>query len=167
MRTLPFVDEHTRRIDASGERVWEALLVTVGRLAPELPDWLKSAWGLRPRTRVGEWDNAASVGDSVPGFDVVGIDRERALVLRGGHRFARYELRFDLEPLSAGAIVLHATTSAAFPGLKGRLYRAAVIGTGGHRIAVRRILARVERRAERSASPEAPGQQPPRVHRAG
>ena len=149
MSTLPFVDEHTRRIDASGERVWEALLVTVGRLAPKLPDWLTSAWGLHPRTRVGDWNSSASIGDSVPGFDVAGIDLGRAMLLRGGHRFARYELRFDLEPLSTGGICLHATTSAAFPGLKGWLYRAAVIGTGGHRIAVRRILARVGHRAER------------------
>jgi hypothetical protein len=40
---------------------------------------------------------------------------------------------------------LHARTQAAFPGLRGRLYRAAVIGSGGHRIITRRLLRQVAR----------------------
>jgi len=36
--------------------------------------------------------------------------------------------------------VLRARTEAAFPGLLGRLYRAAVIGSGGHRLVARRLL---------------------------
>jgi hypothetical protein len=38
---------------------------------------------------------------------------------------------------------LRATTWAAFPGVAGTVYRALVIGTGGHRIVVRRILKRI------------------------
>jgi hypothetical protein len=40
-----------------------------------------------------------------------------------------------------------AHTSAAFPGLAGRAYRALVIGTGGHRIVVKQLLRAVARRA--------------------
>jgi hypothetical protein len=42
-----------------------------------------------------------------------------------------------------------AQTWAAFPGLKGSIYRALVIGSGGHRIVVRRMLKRI---AAQSAS---------------
>jgi hypothetical protein len=76
----------------------------------------------------------------------VGIEPRRSLALRGRHRFAEYELRFELEPSSAGQTRLRAETSADFHGLKGRVYRALVIGTGGHRVAVGRILTRVSRR---------------------
>ena len=44
---------------------------------------------------------------------------------------------------------LGAETWAEFPGIHGRAYRAAVIGTRGHVVAVRRILAAVKRGAER------------------
>ena len=40
---------------------------------------------------------------------------------------------------------LRARTHAAFPGILGRLYRAAVIGSGGHRLMTRRLLRQVAR----------------------
>jgi hypothetical protein len=40
---------------------------------------------------------------------------------------------------------LRAETHAAFPGLLGRLYRAAVIGSGGHRLVTRRLLRQIAR----------------------
>jgi hypothetical protein len=42
---------------------------------------------------------------------------------------------------------LRAQTHAAFPGIVGQLYRAAVIGSGAHRLVVRRLLSRVARAA--------------------
>jgi hypothetical protein len=66
----------------------------------------------------------------------------RRLALRGRHRFSRYELTFVLADGE-----LRAQTRAAFPGIHGRLYRAAVIGTGGHRILTRRLLRRIAARA--------------------
>jgi hypothetical protein len=42
---------------------------------------------------------------------------------------------------------LRVQTHAAFPGALGRLYRAAVIGSGAHRIVARRLLRRVARTA--------------------
>jgi hypothetical protein len=42
---------------------------------------------------------------------------------------------------------IRAQTRAAFPGALGRVYRALVIGTGLHRVLVRRLLHRIEGRA--------------------
>jgi hypothetical protein len=143
-----FIDEHTREIDASPERVWSALVATVGELFAGLPGWLADAWGLEPPARTGAWDAAAAVGDTVPGFTVAELKPARVLALRGRHRFSDYELRFELERRSEDRTELRAISSADFPGITGRLYRLLVIGTGGHRVAVRRMLGTVARRAE-------------------
>jgi hypothetical protein len=145
---LPLIDEHHRQIDASPDRVWDALLVTVERLVPDLPRWLAAAWGLQHPTRTGARNRAVTVGDTVPGFIVSELDPGRVLTLRGRHRFSDYELRFELDQPFVGRTRLRATSLAAFPGLKGRLYRSLVIGTRGHRVAVRRILGSVARKAE-------------------
>lgn len=86
----------------------------------------------------------ASPGQTLPGFRVAEAEPGRRLVLRGRHRFSDYELTFLLDDDT-----LRARTHAAFPGLLGRLYRAAVIGTGGHRVVTRRLLRQVIRRAGR------------------
>ncbi|MDQ6710077.1 MAG: hypothetical protein M3Z11_05920 [Candidatus Dormibacteraeota bacterium] len=69
------------------------------------------------------------------------------LALRGAHRFSTYALVFELDANGATACTLRAQSWAAFPGLAGRAYRALVIGTGGHRLVVRRLLRRAARRA--------------------
>jgi hypothetical protein len=76
-------------------------------------------------------------------------DQPRRLTLRGRHRFSRYEFRFTITPAGPDRVELHARTTAAFPGLLGRTYRALVIGSGGHALVVRRMLVRVADRAER------------------
>jgi hypothetical protein len=81
------------------------------------------------------------------GFAVVEEIAPRHLALRGRHRFARYELSFDVDPCTDG-IMLSAHTLAVFPGIAGRAYRALVIGSGGHGILVRRILKRIAKSAE-------------------
>jgi hypothetical protein len=116
---------------------------------PALPWWLATAWGLEPSRRSGAWDTDIGPGESVPGFAADEVAAPRLLRLRGRHRFSDYELRFELEPLASGGTLLSASTSAAFPGVKGRIYRTLVIESGGHRAAVGRILARVARRARR------------------
>lgn len=68
----------------------------------------------------------------------------RRLVLRGRHRFAIYALTFVVDGGS-----LRARTDAAFPGLLGRLYRAAVIGSGAHGLVTRRLLRKVATVARR------------------
>lgn len=72
------------------------------------------------------------------------------LTLVGRHRFARYQLAFDLTDAAEGTTHLRATTHAEFPGLRGRAYRALVIGTRAHLVATTRILRAIRRRALRS-----------------
>lgn len=115
----------------------------------QLPQRLVAAWGLEQPTRSGDWTNGISVGDTVPGFAVTETDPPRLLTLRGRHRFSRYELRFELNSLHPDRVEVHAITSAAFPGVHGQIYRALVIGTGGHHIAVRRMLTLMARPPER------------------
>jgi hypothetical protein len=61
-----------------------------------------------------------------------------------------YLLSFRLEEAGPGRTRLVAETRAAFPGLKGSIYRALVIGTRMHVVVTRRILTATKRRAERS-----------------
>ena len=150
MEPLPFVDEHVCPVAASPERTWDALVAIVSGGAREVPGPLAAAWGLEHPSRSGDWDGPAP-GSTVAGFAVAEADRPRALTLRGGHRFSRYEARFTLVPASDGRTELHARTDAAFPGLPGTVYRTLVIGSGGHALVVKGLLARVARRAERTA----------------
>ncbi|HEY2438534.1 MAG TPA: hypothetical protein VGH93_15235 [Solirubrobacteraceae bacterium] len=149
MQDLPYIDQHVTSVDTSPQQVWPALLATLRTIGAGLPRPVIRAWGLEPGARRGDWDRSVAVGDSIVAFGVAGVDPPRSLTLRGRHRFSRYELRFEITDGPAGGSVLHAHTSATFPGLAGSAYRALVIGTGGHRVAVRRLLAAVARRATR------------------
>jgi RNA polymerase sigma-70 factor (TIGR02960 family) len=73
------------------------------------------------------------------GFAVAERRKPSRLVLVGHHRFARYELVFEVDT-AGGHTTLRARTFAEFPGVLGRLYRTAVIGSGGHAFVVRRLL---------------------------
>jgi hypothetical protein len=149
MERLPYIDDHVKAINAPPERVWAALLGTMrGQLGHQLPQPLLAAWGLEQPARSGNWVNSVRVGDTIPGFAVAETEPPRLLSLRGRHRFSRYELRFELDWPHPNRVEIHAKTSAVFPGVHGRIYRALVIGTGGHRIAVRRMLTVIARRAE-------------------
>src|ERR1700761_4587451 len=90
------------------------------------------------------------VGSTVPGFHVAALIPERLLALRGSHHFSDYELAFRLEPLGGVRTRLVAETRAEFPGVKGRAYRALVIGTHMHVLAVRRVQRGVAKRLERA-----------------
>jgi hypothetical protein len=85
-----------------------------------------------------------------PGFHVAAAREPRELALAGSHRFSEYSLVFRLDDLADGGTRLRAETRADFPGLRGSLYRAMVIGTRGHMIVTRRLLVATKRRAERS-----------------
>lgn len=140
MERLPYIDEHAT--DLGGvprERVWSALTEVLRR---ELGggERIARALGCEPAVRSPRFDG--SPGQTLPGFRVEESEPGRRLTLRGRHRFARYELTFLLDDGR-----LRAQSYAAFPGLHGRLYRAAVIGTRGHRLVTRRLLRQVARRA--------------------
>jgi len=83
--------------------------------------------------------NLLAVADAVP---------ERRVSLVGRHRFSRYALVFTLAEQPTGT-TLAALTYAEFPGLRGTVYRGLVIGSGAHRVLVRRLLRDVRRGAER------------------
>ena len=150
MEDLPHVDEHRTEVAASVGDVWLALLDTLQALS--------SRAGVVPCARiVGCAERMASgprplaEGSTIPGFRVVTATPPAELVLQGRHRFSSYALTFRLDDAGSQRSQLRAETRAAFPGIAGRIYRQLVIGTGGHAVGVRRLLAGVRRRAERSA----------------
>jgi hypothetical protein len=144
---LPWVDEHAEEISAPVSAVWPALLRTVERM---------TAGAAAPRYArlVGCADTEPGgprpleVGSTLPGFHVAALSPERLLVVAGSHHFSDYALSFRLEPLGAVRTRVIAETRAVFPGLKGRAYRALVIGTRMHVLVVRRVLRGVSRRIE-------------------
>ena len=146
MNGLPFIDEHSLQLSAPPTRAWPALLSVLSDIGRATPSALKHPWGLEPAVMRGEWRESVQPGDSLPGFRVAEARACEHLALEGAHRFSRYALVFELAQTDRGSI-LRALSWAEFPGVKGALYRAAVIGTRGHRLAVRRMLASVARRA--------------------
>jgi hypothetical protein len=128
---LPFVDEHAVTIDASRGAVWAALERFVdGLTGGSGNDLFARMLGAEPRS----------------GFAVADRAPLRELVLEGRHRFACYRLSFVLGDAPGGGTVLRALTHAAFPGARGRVYRALVIGTRLHVAATRGMLHAVKRR---------------------
>ncbi|OBJ91692.1 hypothetical protein A9W97_12020 [Mycobacterium gordonae] len=124
MKRLPYIDEHAIAIHATPEQVWAALLAKTCR-DPADPS-------------------------TVPlGFTLEEATPPRRLALKGRHPFAAYRLVYELDPDGDG-VRLRALTFAAFPGWHGKLYRALVIGSGGHRIVVRHLLRRVAARVDGS-----------------
>jgi hypothetical protein len=143
------VDEHAIEVAAGPERTWEALVETL----PRAFDTRLSRRGARllgcaHREAGGE---PSVIGSTLPGFVVARSVRPATLALLGRHRFSRYALIFYIDEVGPGRSRLRAETRAEFPGLKGRLYRTVVIGSGGHVRSVRRILRAVSRRAAGSA----------------
>ncbi|MFD3996776.1 hypothetical protein [Streptomyces sp. NPDC058583] len=140
MSVLPFVDEHVVVVDVGGEELWRRLLVKVGRS-------FSSGGGARYARVVGAVPRESGgvrplgVGSEFPGFRVARIVPGRELALEGRHRFSSYSLVFRVEELADGRCRLRAETRAVFPGAAGRVYRALVIGSGGHAFAMKRMLA--------------------------
>ena len=137
MEKLPYIDEHSQRIGAPADVVWTDLL-RVLRLKMDGSAPIARVLGCDPAQGTAEF--AGRPGEAVPGFRVVEAEPGRRLALRGRHRFSDYALTFLLD-----GDRLRAQTHATFPGFLGRLYRAAVIGSGGHRLAIRRLLRQVAR----------------------
>jgi hypothetical protein len=147
---LPYVDEHSLVVDAGREATWKALL--------RAPEAFVSAPGTPSLARLlGTADTAASgprplaEGSAFPGFHVATAVAPDELALAGSHRFSNYALIFRLEDCDGARTRVRAETRAEFPGFRGTVYRALVIGTRMHILATRRVLAAVKRRAERAA----------------
>ncbi|MEO8275047.1 MAG: hypothetical protein ABI639_02450 [Thermoanaerobaculia bacterium] len=129
---LPFIDEHAMPCAEPVDATWEALLGLLRRQSSGSA-WFARRLGCDPAAGTAEF--AGRVGEAVPGFRVAEAERGKRLALRGRHRFADYALIFLIDGES-----LRARSYGSFPGLRGRLYRALVIGSGGHRLITRRML---------------------------
>jgi hypothetical protein len=127
MERLPYIDEHAIFTPADRDATWHGLLQVMCR-DPEVPTTVPLGFVL---------------DEAVP---------PSRLSLKGRHPFSVYNLIFELVETPRSTEV-RAVTLAAFPGIHGRLYRALVIGSGGHRIVVRRMLARIAAAAERVGAP--------------
>jgi hypothetical protein len=146
---LPHVDEHSVQIEAGPQATWEALLrVAEGSVSSGGAPTLSRLLGCADTAASGP--RPLAVGSTVPGFHVADATAPEELSLAGSHRFSNYALIFRLDDLGEGRTRLRAETRAEFPGLKGGIYRALVIGTRIHILVTRRILGATKRRAERS-----------------
>jgi hypothetical protein len=120
MERLSYIDQHAITVDADREETWSALLRVMCR-DPHDPSTVPA------------------------GFVLDDAQRPERFALKGRHPFAVYRWVFELdaEPSDSTRTRLRATTWAAFPGLHGKIYRALVIGTGGHRVVTRLTLKRI------------------------
>ncbi|MGO9926561.1 MAG: hypothetical protein ACLPLP_10620 [Mycobacterium sp.] len=120
MERLLYIDEHAITVAANREDTWSALLRVMCR-DPHDPT-------------------------TVPiGFVQDEARRPVRFAMKGRHLFAAYRLEFELDSERGDPprTRVRALTRAAFPGVHGGVYRALVIGTGAHRIVVRRMLERI------------------------
>jgi hypothetical protein len=128
--SLPLLDEHSAILRGSPSAAWQAVRQYALSLAQSDHVVLGRLLGTDPPS----------------GFDVAEEITGERMALAGRHRFARYRLVFELEERPGNATKLSVLSFAAFPGVRGRLYRALLMGTGGHVIAVRHMLRTIERR---------------------
>ena len=129
-----YVDEHVTTLEAPVDRAWAAVRAYVEDLV---------ARGSESRL------TGLLATDPPAGFAVAAEQPPHLLSLAGRHRFSDYVLDFRVasHPDREGRSRVTAVTYADFPGPRGRAYRAAVIGSRGHVVAVRRILAAIRERA--------------------
>ncbi len=133
MERLPYIDEYAIAVPAGRAATWAALLTAMCR-DPANPTTV-------PRGFV--------LDEAVP------TDR---FALKGRHFFARYRLIFLLSDIAdePDQTRLTAQTWAAFPGIKGRIYRGLVIGSGGHLIVCRLMLKRIAALADKQGHMSTP-----------
>jgi hypothetical protein len=149
LERLPHVDEHALVIEADRNATWAALLrVVEGSVARGAAPLFARIVGCADTAATGP--RPLAEGSALPGFHVAVAEAPSELALAGSHRFSDYALTFRLDELGDGRTRARAETRAAFPHLKGAVYRGLVIGTRLHVLATRRILAGVKRNAERS-----------------
>ena len=148
MTTLPYIDEHSVVVEANAEACWSSAADVVPRAFSGRATALV-ARALRCADTTVAGPRPIAADSTFPGFRVSRAQPPSELALEGSHRFSRYSLVFTVDALGTARSRLRAETRAVFrPGL-GRLYRALVIGTRGHALLVRRLLAGVRQHAER------------------
>ncbi|MDX6284860.1 MAG: hypothetical protein QOG53_345 [Frankiales bacterium] len=136
---LPLIDVHAISIPATASQTWPAVLDVVhDALSGTSRSVGGHVLGCEPaRADVGD---ELTAGTNLVGFRVAEMRPPHLLLLAGRHRFSRYTLTFELTDTGDRACECRATTHAAFPGIIGTIYRAAVIGSSGHAVLMRRFL---------------------------
>jgi hypothetical protein len=146
---LPFIDAPNIDVLASPQRCWDALTAVIGgRLERSSARAVAAVLGCDDRGARGSHE---ATGSTLAGFHVVRCDPPVRWRLEGAHRFSQYSLEFRVEDLGDGRSRVHAESRARFPGWYGTMYRTLVIGSHGHRVAVRRMLEGIKRYAETTA----------------
>jgi hypothetical protein len=177
---LPFIDAYSIEAKAPPEHVWDVIVeqvlprfgggfgpVATGRVGRVGTRILRAPYA--PPMRVGGGARGAGTDPSpspspsppsvIMGFRVERAERPALIALAGEHRFARYSLTLRVAPGASGSMSrLSAETRAAFRGTAGRMYMAAVIGSGAHRLVVSRLLHRIRRISARHVPPRAADQ---------
>ncbi|MDQ2781440.1 MAG: hypothetical protein M3Y26_02725 [Actinomycetota bacterium] len=145
MADLPFIDDHHIRVAAPAGDVWAALGRHLAGAMAANNSVVVALLSARPPAAHGD---PLQLGSALSGFAVTAADPQRRLELTGQHRFSQYQLVFTLttENNDTG---LSARSSARFPGLLGCAYRALVVGSGGHRVVVSRMIRTIARSAEK------------------
>ncbi|MFI9508257.1 hypothetical protein [Nocardia sp. NPDC052566] len=118
MERLSYIDEHARSVDANRERAWKALLTTMCK-------------------------DPADPSTVPAGFVLDSAEAPARLALQGRHWFAKYALIFELDEDGPSRTTVRARSWGDFPGPHGKIYRALVIGSGGHVLMVRMLLRRI------------------------
>lgn len=150
LESLPYIDEHSIAIAAPPQDVWQAMLEVLGGTRSRgVGPTLARALGCESTQSSG---NPGRIGSTLPGFVITRSVKPAVLALMGAHRFSRYALVFRITETPLEPVLLSAESRAEFPGLTGRAYRLAVIGTRGHVIATNGLLRAIRRRAERAVA---------------
>ncbi len=134
MSALPFVDEYGLTVRAREDEIWPVVVGYATALSRTRHRVLSRLLGAVPES----------------GFEIIATRPHEEVTLEGRHRFATYRLVFRVRS-DGGAALVTADTFAQFPGVKGRLYRAVLMGTRAHRIATTRMLREIQRRAVRTS----------------
>jgi hypothetical protein len=154
-RELPFIDSHSLAVKAPPEQVWDETAQVTRRWVEQFLPRSGGATGplfarLLGCSEVDAPRPGPGVPEAIVGFRVARAEWPSLIALEGEHRFSRYALIFEIGPAEGSFCIVKAETRAAFPGRAGRIYRSAVIGTGGHVFVVRRLLSSIKHQAERS-----------------
>lgn len=146
LEDLPAIDEHYIDVYAPAEATYAALFPAIERFfAGKLAQGYCERIGAMETEKRGDLHHP---GGTLPGFTVTRAIEPVMLALAGEHRFAKYAVvfRIDLLPEKRSRVKLE--TRADFTAGKGRIYKAAVIGTHGHVLVVNRMLRAIKRGAE-------------------
>lgn len=150
LEQLPSIDEHYIDVEAPAEATFAALF-------PTLESALGSKFAHSYCERVGAVETEAHgdlhhPGGTLPGFTVTRAIAPVMLALAGEHKYAKYAVVFRIDLLPGQRSRVRLETRALFSDGRGKLYKAAVLGTRGHVVVVNRMLRSIKRRAELSSN---------------